>query len=206
MSNFREFSSSDEVERPVRNIDLDAPDGMRQELIDLFFHLAEHNSPPLNEGTMHRIVCQSLGEKASGQPFIEVIQEHGIGFTTQIPIYHSDGTYLAKVKSNRVYPTEAGKKVNIEIRDTPGKFICSLENKVMFELSHGVGESFKADAELYAPDGYFIKCSDAPKPELFVLTGNGIKVGEVTMFGNVFQNVSVGIWLRKDGSCAIGVG
>lgn len=69
MSNFREFSSSDEVERPVRNIDSDAPDGMRQELIDLFFHLAEHNSPPLNEGIMHRIVCQSLGERASGQPY-----------------------------------------------------------------------------------------------------------------------------------------
>jgi hypothetical protein len=26
------------------------------------------------------------------------------------------------------------------------------------------------------------------------------------MIGNVFQNLSVGIWLRKDGSCAIGVG
>lgn len=69
MSNFREFSSSDEVERPVRNIDSDAPDGMRQELIDLFFCLVEHNSPPLNEGIMHRIVCQSLGEIASGQPY-----------------------------------------------------------------------------------------------------------------------------------------
>ena len=143
--------------------------------------------------------------KYEDTPLIEVIKELGFGFTTQIPIYHSDGTYLAKVKGNRVYPTEAGTKVNIEIRDTPGKFICSLENKVMFELSHGVGEAFKADAELYAPDGYFVKCSDAPKAELFDLTGNAIKVGGVTMIGNVFQNLSVGIWLRKDGSCAIGV-
>lgn len=69
MSNFREFSASDEVERPVRDIDSDAPAGMRQELIDLFFHLAEHNSPPLNDGSMYRIVCQSLGERASGQPY-----------------------------------------------------------------------------------------------------------------------------------------
>ena len=136
---------------------------------------------------------------------IEVIKKHNIGFTTQIPIYHSDGTYLAKVKGNRVYPTEAGKKANIEIRDTPGKFICSFENKVKFELSHGVGEAFKADAELYAPDGYLVKCSDAPKLELFDLTSNGIKVGGVTMIENIVQNKSVGIWLRKDGSCAIGV-
>ena len=144
--------------------------------------------------------------KYEDTPLIEVIKEQNIGFTTQIPIYHSDGTYLAKVTGNRVYPTEAGKKANIEIRDTPGKFICSLEKKVMFELSHGVGEAFKAHAELYAPDGFFVKCSDDPKPELFDLTGNAIKVGGVTMIGNVFQNLSVGIWLRKDGSCAIGVG
>ena len=144
--------------------------------------------------------------KYEDTPLIEVIKEHDIGFTTQIPIYHSDGTYLAKVKGNRIYTTDAGKKANIEIRDTPGKFICSLDNKVMFELTHGVGNAFKADAELYTPDGYFVKCSDTPKPELFDLKGNAIKVGGITMIGNVFQNLSVGIWLRKDGSCAIGVG
>ena len=144
--------------------------------------------------------------KYEDTPLIEIIKQQGIGFTTQIPIYHSDGTYLAKVTGNRVYPTEAGKKAKIEIRDTPGKFICSLENRVMFELSHGVGDAFKANAELYAPDGYFVKCSDAPKPELFDLTGNAIKVGGVTISGSVFQNRSIGIWFRKDGSCAIGVG
>jgi len=48
--------------------------------------------------------------KYEDTPLIEVIREHAIGFTIQIPIYHADGTYLAKVKGNRVYPTEAGKK------------------------------------------------------------------------------------------------
>lgn len=136
---------------------------------------------------------------------IEVVKEHDIGFTTQIPIYHSDGTYLAKVTGNRVYPTEAGKKANIQIRDLEGQFICSLDNKVMFELTHGVGDEFKAAAELYAPDGYFVKCSDTPKPELFDLSGAAIRVGGFTIIGSVFQNLSIGIWLRKDGSCAIGV-
>ena len=143
--------------------------------------------------------------KYEDTPLIEVIKEQGIGFTTQIPIYHSDGTYLAKVKGNRVYPTKAGKRANIDIRDQQGKFICSLDNKVMFELTHDVGDAFKADAELYAPDGYFVKCTDAPKPELFDLTGSSIQVGGVPMIGNVFHNLSIGIWLRKNGSCAIGV-
>jgi hypothetical protein len=143
--------------------------------------------------------------KYEDTPLIEVIKDLDIGFTTQIPVFHSDGTYLAKIKGNRIYPTDAGKKANIEIRDTPGKFICSLENKVIFELSHGVGDAFKADAELYTPDGYFVKCSDTPKPDLFDLNGNAIKVGGITMIGNVFRNLSVGIWLRKDGSCSIGV-
>jgi len=143
--------------------------------------------------------------KYEDTPLLEVVREQRIGFTTQVPVYHSDGTYLAKVKGNRVYPTQAGKKASIEIRDTPGKFICTLEDRVVFELSHGVGEAFKADAELYAPDGYLVKCSDAPMPELFDLTGSAIKVGGVTMTGCVFRNLSVGIWLRKDGSCAIGV-
>ncbi len=144
--------------------------------------------------------------KYEDTPLLEVIKEQGIGFTTQIPVYHSDGTYLAKVTGNRVYPTDAGKKVRIEIKDTPGKFVCSLENRVLFELSHGVGIAFKANAELYAPDGYFVKCSDSPNPELIDLSGKAMKVGGVTMVGCVFQNMSIGIWLRKDGSCAIGVG
>lgn len=137
-------------------------------------------------------------------PLMEVIKEQGIGFTTQIPIYHSDGTYLAKVKGNRVYPTIEGKNVNIEIRDEPGKFICSLENKVILELSHGVDNEFKAEAELYAPDGYFIKCSDSPEPELFDLKGNAIKFCGITIKGSTFRNMPIGIKLCKSGLAQIG--
>jgi len=69
VTHFRDFSSSDEFQPAVRNIDSDAPSGMRQELIDIVFHLAEHNSPPLSDVQMHRIICQSLGVPASGQPY-----------------------------------------------------------------------------------------------------------------------------------------
>ena len=36
---------------------------------------------------------------------IELIKEEKLGFTTQIPIYHPDGTYLAKVNGTRIYLT-----------------------------------------------------------------------------------------------------
>ena len=69
LTNFREFSSSQEVHPPLRNIDSDAPEGLRNELIDLIFHIVEHNSPILSEERMYRIICQSLGKKSSGQPY-----------------------------------------------------------------------------------------------------------------------------------------
>lgn len=69
MTHFRDFSSSKEFSPEVRNVDSDAPMGMRQELIDLIFHIAEHNSPPLSGELMHRIICQSIGTYASGQPY-----------------------------------------------------------------------------------------------------------------------------------------
>lgn len=43
---------------------------MRNELVDLFFHFAEqHNSSRFNPDLLYRIICQSLGENASGQPY-----------------------------------------------------------------------------------------------------------------------------------------
>ncbi|MDH4318533.1 MAG: hypothetical protein OEV64_09105 [Desulfobulbaceae bacterium] len=53
----------------MRNVDADAPLGMRQELTDLFFHIAEHNSPPLDVELLQRVICQSLGTKAPGNPY-----------------------------------------------------------------------------------------------------------------------------------------
>lgn len=69
MTHFRGFSSSDEFSPVVRAIDSDAPAGMRQELIDLVFHLTENNSGLLRDERMHKVICQSLGVGASGQPY-----------------------------------------------------------------------------------------------------------------------------------------
>lgn len=70
LNHFRDFSLSDEQIPPVRNVDSDAPEGMRNELLDLFFHFAEHhNSSTFNPDLLYRIICQSLDKRASGQPY-----------------------------------------------------------------------------------------------------------------------------------------
>lgn len=144
--------------------------------------------------------------KFEDTPLLEIIREEAIRFTTQIPIFHSDGTYLAKVKGNRIFPTDAGKKANIKIDQKADKTICKVNDRIVFELSHGVGDAFKADAELYTPEGYFVKCTDSPTPELIDFNNKAIKIGGLTMSRCTFTNLRIGIWLRKNGSLAIGCG
>lgn len=135
---------------------------------------------------------------------IELIKEENLGLTTQIPIYHSDGTYLTKVVGTRVFPTELGKKAGVIIEKLSDVWECKLEGKTIFEIHHEKGESFKTLAELYTPEGYFVKCSETRIPGLFDMNGKGLKVGGMTFSGNTFKNLKTGIWLRKDGSGSIG--
>ncbi len=137
-------------------------------------------------------------------PLIEIVYEQSIGYTSKIPIYHPDGTYLAKVNGTRVYPTEDGKKAGITMNEYSDQWICKMDDKTIFEVHHQKGDSFKLFAELYTPDGCFVKFEDNPKPSLINITGNDINVGGVSMSGCTFNNLQIGIWLKKDGSCLIG--
>ena len=47
----------------------DAQQPMRQELIDLFFGLCEQNPDSVSAERIHRIACQGLGVRASGNPY-----------------------------------------------------------------------------------------------------------------------------------------
>src|SRR5208282_6548964 len=51
-----------------RSVDDDAPSGLRQEFIDLVFHVFER-APHYDEARLHKIITQSLGFAASGQPY-----------------------------------------------------------------------------------------------------------------------------------------
>jgi len=58
-----------ELTPPGRNIDYDAPTSLRNELVDLAFYLAEHNSgaQPTDYQVYH-VICQSLGFTVSTSP------------------------------------------------------------------------------------------------------------------------------------------
>jgi hypothetical protein len=138
-------------------------------------------------------------------PLISVIREEQLTYTTEIPIFHSDGTYLAKINGTRIYKTAAGEKSGLEIRKTADTWVCSRDGRIVFEIRHSAGDAFRMAAELYTPTGYFVKSTDK-LPELIRPTGEALKVGGMTMTNCKFANLRIGVLLRSDGGCAIGVG
>lgn len=64
----RNFTGQEGRNLPGRDLE-DAPQAMRQELIDLSFGIAEQNPGLPTEERLHRIICQSLGVPASGNPY-----------------------------------------------------------------------------------------------------------------------------------------
>lgn len=134
---------------------------------------------------------------------IEIKKELGIGYTTQIPIYHSDGTFLAKFNGTRPFTTEEGKKAGVIIEKYPKLWVCKIGKQTIFEIHHHSGDEFRMIAELFAPEGYFVKCNDLAS-DLIDFSGKSLNIGGVMMSGNKFIGCKTGIWLRKDGSCTIG--
>jgi hypothetical protein len=136
-------------------------------------------------------------------PLIEVIKLQRAGYTTQIPIYHPDGTYLAKVVGSRLFATPEGKKAGLSLEYPHRKTVCKLGKRILFEITREEAAALKTQAELYTPDGFFVRCTESPQPELYTASGDALQVRGVTMIGSVFSGCRIGIWIRKDGSIGI---
>src|SRR5260370_14415106 len=66
----RGFSMGGEVSPPERNIDKEAPQGMRQEILDVALSIAEHNRDArLTPDLIYRVVSQALGVAPPGNPY-----------------------------------------------------------------------------------------------------------------------------------------
>jgi hypothetical protein len=137
-------------------------------------------------------------------PLISIIRENSLCFKTKIPIYHSDGTYLAKVNGTQVFKTPDGEKAGIVMRQLPGITVCEMDGKTLFEIRHQPGDTFRTNAEIYTPTGYFVKSTDPLPPQIIDASGKALKVGGLTMSNSVIQGFKVGIWLKSDGNCSIG--
>ncbi len=78
----RDFTSQHQPASANRNVDNDAPAGLRQELIDLVYQVHRTPStkksfapiqgeyhPQFNEANLHKVITQSLGFEAAGEPY-----------------------------------------------------------------------------------------------------------------------------------------
>ncbi len=136
-------------------------------------------------------------------PLISVVKEMQVGYTTEIPVYDRDGTYLAKVRGTRVYATGEGKEHGVEIRKLSGCWICSVKGRTAFEIHQEPGQLFLSKAELYAPGGYLVRVEDGPTPELFDVSGQALQIRGAVIRDSLFQNCRIGVWLQSDGRLTI---
>jgi hypothetical protein len=136
-------------------------------------------------------------------PLIQIIKVQPAGFTTQIPIYHPDGTYLAKAVGSRLFLTPEGNKAGLSLEYLNKITVCKLGKRVLFEIIRQEAAALKTRAELYTPDSYFVKVAESPQPELFDASGNSLKIQGIIMSGNTLVNCRIGVWIKKDGSIAI---
>ena len=63
----RDFTQANQP-NPLRNVE-DAPPQMRQELVDVFFGIAEQSGGAMSDERLHRTISQSLGLAPAGNPY-----------------------------------------------------------------------------------------------------------------------------------------
>lgn len=166
--------------------------------------LTYQTAPIVTLGT-NRFVNVPIILQFDDTPLISIAKNESLRYTTEIPIYNADGTYLAKINGTRIYATEAGKKAGLVMQHPAHMTVCKMGGKTLFEIRHGTGDAFRMEAELFTPSGFFVKYLDAPTPVLMNDKGEALRVGGVTMSGNIFANLRIGIWVKSDGSVALGV-
>lgn len=131
-------------------------------------------------------------------PLIQVVKEEQIGFTTEIPIYHPDGTYLAKVKGSQLYPTQEGFQAGVTLEHPDRMTVCKMGTRTLFEIKRTEAAALRTSAELYTADGYFVKCAHESPLQLFDTSGEQLRVGGVTMSNSTVSGCRIGILVTKN--------
>jgi hypothetical protein len=80
--------------------------------------------------------------------------------------------------------------------------VCRLDTQVLFEITRKEAAALKTEAELFTPDGRFLKARGATKD--WLLVKEALRIGGVVMMGNTFSGCRIGVRVGKDGSVAIG--
>ena len=139
-------------------------------------------------------------------PLIELVKVAQAGFTTEFSIYNSDGIYLAKVKGSQLYLTDAGKKSNLKVTSPDKKTVCTLNDQVLFEVERDEAAALKTTAELFTPDGYFVRHNELNMSmNLIKADDSSLQIGTNIMSGNMIRGANIGVHIHMDGSLSIGV-
>jgi uncharacterized protein YchJ len=141
-------------------------------------------------------------------PLLQVVKEVQAGFTTKFSIYHSDGTYLAKAVGSRLFKTPDGEKVSIILRQEDKLTVCELDGRTLFEMRRTDAASLKTQAELYAPNGAFLKATDhALTGQITQQNANAapLQIGGLTMEGCTINGSTIGIKVNSNGTVEVGV-
>lgn len=142
-----------------------------------------------------------------GVPLIEMIQAPSAGFTTRFAIFHPDGTKLAITEGSRLFLTDSGEKSGLTLEHPNHMTVCKLGGQILFEISRTEAAALKTEAELYTPDGRFIRCNnnlDAGLPSGLFNGEDQLQLGSIIMRGCHFSGCRKGIVFRSDGSVGMG--
>lgn len=138
-------------------------------------------------------------------PLIEVVKLQEAGFTTRFSIYHEDGTYLAKVVGSRLFADKAGKKAGVKLEFPPLMTVCKLGNGTLFEIRRKEAAALKTKAELYTPDGAFVKGTDAGLAMLRNMKNVPLRCGTATFRNCTWEGFRIGLHMRQDGRLEVAV-
>lgn len=140
-------------------------------------------------------------------PLILIANEMRVGFSAEFRIFHSDGTYLAKVVGSRLFATEKGGKAGLKLRHPAGMTVCELEGATLFEVRRNQAAGLKTQAELYTPHGGFIRCLPRAA-DLFKTDEHGLEISTANSNIKLVDCAVIGwpIGIRVDANGGIGIG
>lgn len=164
--------------------------------------LVFQNAPIVEFGTNIFSNCPTILQ-FDEDPLIQIVRMAEAGFSTQIPIYHEDGTYLAKVVGSRIHATPAGTKAGISLSHPDKMTVCTLGNKTLFEITRKDAASLKTTAELHTSSGYFVRYAGST-PLISNSEGGALQVGGLTISGSKINGFPIGVLMKSDGSVIVG--
>ncbi len=127
-------------------------------------------------------------------PLLEVEPAPQAGYTTAYSIYHSDGTYLAKVVGSQIHATEDGKKAGLVLRHLQGVTACEMGSRILFEIRRVDAAALRTHAELYTLLGTFINVTDNAVDwyRQAIQGQQGLRIGTLTMVDVSFKIGTLG--------------